>query len=226
MPAGEGVDLHYQPVGRRTLEEGDSLLLRVASAKAPYERIVEWIVPDTRGPNGRYIQEYERRQNPEKYKDAAWDAVRFRNPFAFPMTTGPAAVVAGGRFNGQRLSTWVNPGEETTLHVTKALSLRTRTTEQEEKGERQIVYVGGNDYRRCTVKGRLSITNHRKERVELVVRRRFSGKLLEADGEPACVLREEGVWSANERNELTWRFALEPGGEKQLTYRYQVLVDN
>ncbi|MHC4200665.1 MAG: hypothetical protein ACYSU0_11790, partial [Planctomycetota bacterium] len=90
VPTGEGVDLHYQPIGKRTLAEGESLAVGVAKARAPYERIVEWIVPDTRNADGRHIRDHERRQNPEKYRDAAWDAVRFRNPFAFPMTTAAA----------------------------------------------------------------------------------------------------------------------------------------
>lgn len=226
IPTGEGVDLHYQPIGRHTLTEGDSLALSIASGKAPYERIVEWIVPDTRRPNGRYIREHERRQNPEKYEDAAWDAVRFKSPLTFPMTTGPAMIVANGRFNGQRLSYWVNPGEETTLHITKALSLRTRSVEHEEKGRREIVYIGGDDYRLTTVKGVLTVSNHRKETVKLVIRRRFSGELLQADGSPRSVLREEGVYSVNPRNELTWSLSLESGQEKTLTYKYSVLVDN
>ena len=133
-PAGEGVDLHYQDIGPQTLDEGDSLALETASGKAAYQRIVEWIVPDTRRANGQIYPEYERQNDPEKYQDAVWDAVRFRNPLKFPMTTAPAMVVRDGRFNGQQLSCWVNSGEETTLHVTHALSIRTRSTETEVKG--------------------------------------------------------------------------------------------
>ncbi len=69
-PAGEGVDLHYQDIGPQTLDEGDSLALETASGKAAYQRIVEWIVPDTRRANGQFIQEYERQNDPEKYQDA------------------------------------------------------------------------------------------------------------------------------------------------------------
>lgn len=223
-PTGEGVDLHYQDVGKHTLGEGDSLALAVASGKAPYDRIVEWIVPDTRAANGRYIQEHQRNQNPEKYQDAAWDAVRFKNPLGFPMTTAAAMIVSKGRFNGQRLSYWVNAGEQTTLHVTKALSVRTRSVEQEEKGQREIVYVGGRTFRKVTVKGELRANNHRKETISLVIRRRFSGDLLTADGKPRCVLLEEGVYSVNKRNELVWAVKLKPGEEIKLAYRYDVLV--
>ena len=224
VPTGEGVDLHYQDVGRRTMDEGDSLALETARAEADYERIVEWIVPDTRTANGRHISENELRNNPDQYKDAAWDAVRFRNPLEFPMTTAPAMIVAAGRFNGQRLSYWVNPGEETSLHVTKALSVRTRSVEQEVKGTREDVSLYSHRYYRMTVEGELRANNHRKEPIELVIRRRFSGDLVSADREPKLTLLEEGVYSVNKRNQLTWNLTLQPGQDVKLLYRYKVLV--
>ena len=224
IPSGEGVDLHYQSIGKQTLDEGDSLSLETATGKANYERLVEWLVPDNRNANGRYAQEYERNQNPEKFQDAVWDAIQFRNPLDRPMTTAPAMIVAGNRFNGQRTSFWVNVGEETTLHVTKALSIRTRNIEHEQAGKREIVHVGGHQYRRATVVGELSANNHRNETIKLVIRRRFSGDLLAADQSPKSTLREEGVWSVNKRNQLTWTLKLKPGEEVKLGYKYTVLV--
>jgi hypothetical protein len=227
-PSGEGVDLHYQAIGKRKLAEGESLALTTARGKAAYERIVEWLVPDTRDADGAFVGR-RRGEDPDGYEDAAWDALRFKNPLDFPMTTAPAMVVANGRFNGQRLSTWVNAGEETILHVTKALSVRTRSIEQEEQrkngdDERQVVYIGGRRFRRTTVQGELAVSNHRKEAITLVVRRRFSGELLGSEGSPKLTLREEGVYSVNKRNELIWSFPLKSGEERKLTYRYSVLV--
>lgn len=224
-PSGEGPDIHYQPVGKRTMAEGDSIMLRIATAETNYERIVEWVVPDARRADGRHIQDHERRQNPDKYRDAVWDALRFKNPLPFPMTTAAAMIVGNGKFLGERTSFWVNKGEETTLHITKALSIRTRSSEQEEPDSREVVYIGGDDYHKTTVKGELMMNNHRKETIAMVIRRRFSGELLEATGNPKCVLREEGVWSANKRNKLTWSLTLKPGEERTLTYRYTVLVN-
>ncbi len=224
IPTGEGVDLHYQEIGRHTLAEGDSLAVDVALGKTPYETIVEWIVPDTRTAAGHYISDHDRERDPEKYDAAAWDAVRFKNPLPFPMTTGPAMIVCKGRFNGQRTSYWVNPGEESTLHITKALSIRTRSLEQEEAGKREELYVAGLRHWRTTVKGELWANNHRKETVTLVIRRRFSGDLLEADRSPKHTLLEEGVYSVNKRNELCWSIELKPGEEVKLAYRYTVLV--
>lgn len=223
LPTGDGVDVHYQDIGRQTLDEGDALSQETASGKAAYDRIVEWDVPDTRQANGHYIEEYERRGDPDKYEDNVWDAIRFRNPFNFPMTTAPAMIVADGKFNGQQMSYWVNPGEETTLHVTKALSVRTRNVEQESDGGRDIVY-NGVAYRKTVLDGTLEANNHRNETITLLIRRRFSGDLMSADKSPKASLLEEGAGYVNKRNELLWTLTLKPGEDVKLNYRYSLLV--
>src|SRR5207248_125570 len=43
-PEGEGVDLHFQPIGKRSLLQGEALSLGLGKANADYERIVEWTV--------------------------------------------------------------------------------------------------------------------------------------------------------------------------------------
>jgi hypothetical protein len=234
VPAGEGVDLHYQSIGKRTLTDGESLALKVADGKAAYQRIVEWLVQDTRDEYGSPAggRRGYRGEEPTTDDDVAWDALRFKNPLSFPMTTGPAMVVSGGRFNGQRTSYWTNAGEETVLRVEKALSVRTRAIEHEEprkadgSGGRDVVYIGRRQYRNTTVTGDLTANNHRKEDITLLIRRRFSGELVSADGDPKTVLREEGVYSVNKRNELVWQFTLKPGEEKKLAYKYTVLVSD
>jgi hypothetical protein len=223
-PFGEGPDIHYQPIGRRDLKAGDSLAFSVASASASYERIVEWVVPDTRDPDGRYLPEHRRNENPEDYQDSVWDALRFRNPLPFPMTTAAVMIVGDGQFHGQQMCYWTNKGETATVHVTKALSIRTRSVEHEVEGEREVVHPGGRRFQKTQVKGELTVSNHRDETVNLLIRRRFSGDLLEADGAPKCTLLEEGVWSVNKRNELSWTIDLKSGEEMTVTYKYQVLV--
>ena len=54
IPSGEGADLHYQSIGKRTLAEGEALALSVARGKADYTRVVEWLVPDNRNAYGQY----------------------------------------------------------------------------------------------------------------------------------------------------------------------------
>jgi hypothetical protein len=222
---GVGVDLHYQSIGSHSLGRNESMAIPVASGFAEYKRIIEWLVPDTRNAQGRHISQHERNQNPEKYQVDPWDALQFRNPLSIPMTTGPATIMRNGRFHGQTVSYWVSRGEKTTLRVTKALSIRTLAAENEKQGKRELIYIGGNDYQRVNVEGQLVISNHRNEVVEIMIRRQFSGELVKADNQPEQTLREEGVYSVNRRNELTWVLKLQPGQQRELKYEYTVLVD-
>ena len=226
VPEGSGVDLHYQPIGRHSLGLNAALSVSVAQGTTDYSRIVQWIVPDQRDAQGRRGHRYQRvRGLDASVPDGPWDALRFRNPLPMPMTTAPAMITSGNRFNGQTASYWVNRGEETTLPVTKSLSIRTIASENEKQGKREVVYIGGNDFQRVRVQGTLSIGNHRNEPIEIVIRRRFSGELSSADRQPKLVLREEGVYSVNRRNELTWNLKLAPGQQQDLSYEYTVLVD-
>ncbi len=218
-----GDDLHFESIGKRSLAPGDSLSLEVASARSGYQRVVEWVVPDPRDGRGRYLRDGSSQASDE---DQPWDALQFRNPFKFPMTTAPAMVTEGGRFRGQSLSQWVNPGQTTCLRITKALSIRAESSEVEEEQQRELVWVGGNDFRRTKVKGTLLLHNFRGKEVTLSIRSCFSGELLEADGSPEARLRTDGVTSVNPRRELQWTLKLAPGEEKTLAYRYAVLVDH
>ena len=115
------------------------------------------------------------------------------------MTTGPATVTAAGRFNGQRHQLLGQRRRGNSADVNKALSVRTRAIEHEQQKKdggdnRDLVWIGSRQFRRSTVEGELSVGNHRNEAINLVIRRRFSGELLSADGEPKSTLREEGVY--------------------------------
>jgi hypothetical protein len=223
IPTGEGVDLHYQSIGKRSLKDGDTLALTVGKGKADYERIVEWLIPDTRNEYGSHDGRGRGGDD-----DDAWDALKFKNPLAYPMTTGPALVTANGMFNGQRSTYWVNAGEETVLRVGKALSIRTRSLENEqlvkEGSSREFIWVGGRQFRKSIVEGEIAVSNHRNETVQMVIRRRFSGELTRADGSPNPSLREEGVFSINKRYELVWTIPMKAGEEQRIKYSDTVLV--
>ena len=96
-PAGEGVDLHYEPIGKHTLLREESLSLSIGKAKADYERVIEWTV-------GTSAVARKHSSDRQGVKDEMWDTLVFKNPFKFPMTTAPAMVVENGKFNGQRTS--------------------------------------------------------------------------------------------------------------------------
>jgi len=140
------------------------------------------------------------------------------------MTTAPATVVARGRFNGQSMVRYTSAGEEATVRVNKALSVRTRAVEVEGEAARDLVPWGGRTFRRVTVNGELTVNNHRNEKATLLLRRQFTGELVSAEGDPKKTLREEGVYSVNTRRELVWELPLKPAEERTLRYQYRVLV--
>ena len=212
-------DIHYESIGNRDMKAGDTLSLDVMESSADYERVVEWVVPDPRDERGRYRQGV----TPD---NEAWDAISFTNPFKAPMTTAATTIIEDGKFRGQSQTGWVSSGQETCVKITRALSIHTSSSETEEEGERKIVYIGGNDYRRTSVKGRLTVRNFRAEDAVVTIRCDFSGELLAADENPEKSLRLEGTTSVNPRRQLDWEITLPAGEEKELTYRYEVLVDH
>ena len=229
LPAGDepgatSQDLHFESLGKRTLELGDALSLDVASGDTAYERVVEWAIADKRDAYGNYL--HASRGEPAE-TSGAWDSVIFQNPLKFPMTTASATIREGGQFRGQSQSNWTNPGQRSCLHVTKALSLQTDHTEIEESGKRENeIWIGGRRYYRTTVRAEATARNFRSSPVTLLMKAQFSGALIEAEEKPGDTLRREGVFSVNPRHELEWKLTLKPGAEKKVVYRYTVLVSS
>jgi hypothetical protein len=222
--AGESSDIHYQFAGRRSLPLGAASSFTVAQGEARYERIVEWTIPDQRDSYGRLRSDaaYAHQHNPED--DGAWDAVRFRNPLPFPLTTAPIMVMDGDRFAGQRTVYWTNPNDRCTVPVTKALSIHVSHGEFEEAETRRSASRFNRNGNLVTVRGEVELYNHRAAPIEMVVRRPFSGDLIEADESPRVRLLTEGIRAFNPRHELTWTLPLQPGEKRTLTYRYDVFV--
>lgn len=95
---------------------------------------------------------------------------------------------------------------------------------------RATVVVNGRSYRIATVKATIDLTNHRKEKVRTVVRRRFSGELVRSEatlgeslpGSTIVLAREQS--GINRRQETSWNFVLAPGEKKTVLFYYQVLI--
>jgi hypothetical protein len=216
-----GDDMHFESIGPRILAAGDSLALEIAAGNTSYQRVVEWIIEDDRDEYGRYNY-----RNNEQKPDSSepWDAVKFANPLRFPMTTAPAVMVEGGKFRGQSVAKWVNPGQQVCLRITKALSVSTQYAEVEEEKQREGLEIGGRGYYRTKVKGSITIHNTRGKAALLNVRKQFSGEMIEATDKPRATLRTEGVRRINPRRDLEWDIEIPAGQEKVVTFRYSVLV--
>ncbi|MCL1920947.1 MAG: DUF4139 domain-containing protein [Kiritimatiellaeota bacterium] len=223
VPSEEATaDIHYRGIGKLTMGEGETLYLPLEQAKAPYERIVEWIIPDRRDIHGRI---HNRGQNPEDTHGTLWDTLAFSNPFKSPITTAPIEVTDGAKVLGQSTISWVNPGQQASVKITKALSVSGGFSEVEVDQKRPLVNWGGSTYRNPDVEGEFRVKNYRATPAKVTVRLQVSGEYLSAAAEPTGRrVLEAGVYAANKRQELTWTLTLAPGEEQTVTYRYSVLI--
>jgi hypothetical protein len=217
---GDGTDLRFTSIGKRSLKEGESLSLSVGREKATYEQVVEWTVASDE--SGSVAEE-------------TWDMLHFKNPFAFPMETAPAMVMEKNQFKSQRTCTKALPGEGSSLRFAKAQDLRTRGQEREDEPKKpaakdskdakpELVRIGLNEYRRATIDGTMTITNERREGSKFIVRRALKGKVLGTEGDPKLHAQEEGIRAVNPSQEIVWTFNLGAGESKTVRYRYQALI--
>lgn len=242
LPENAASDIHYRAAGPLTLAKGATLRLPLGTADAPVERFVEW------EPGWKY-DEYGRRQKDDlEEQRVPWDALRFRNPFDAPLTTGPAFVFdaskplladgepAADRPLGQTTLRWTNPGQEATLRVTKALSVATTFDETIPGRIEDYPTVPwdnmGTRFRRVEVETVLTAVNHRADPVTLVIRPTVVGEYQSASMPPDSVQTEgsrearngNGDRQPNPTQKLRWSVSLAPGETLSLTYRYTTLV--
>ena len=224
---GAGSDIHYREVGKVTLGKDETVTLPLGAKETKVERLVDWDLNDRRDFWGRLTG--------EEIKSELWDAVKVRNPFAFPLTTAPMEVVEEGRIVGQNPCAWTNPGDEAIVKVTKALSVK---GSYEERGDGKMLsskvsLLSANerfrfndyDYRKETVTATMKLTNFRKEPAKLRVKKTFSGELVKSEVEPT---KRHDPPPADARvnavHDLTWEFELKAGESREISFTYWLWV--
>lgn len=230
MSDGAGTDIHYRPIGKLSLKKGETVALPLGSKTTDYKRIVDWNIADRRDYWGRLS-----RNDDSAEGQVLWDSVKFNNPFEFPLTTGAIEIVEDGRIVGQAQCAWTNPGDETLVKITKALSVKGRCEEEGDgKGARSKIsslaaderfHYDDHDYRKETITAKIRVQNFRKEVASLNVKKVFSGELVESDLKPTKTrnlpVRDGRV---NVERELTWEFDLQPGETKEIKVVYWLWV--
>jgi hypothetical protein len=215
--AGDGRELYFTSIGKRSLKHGESLALSVAKANVAYERVVEWsVASDDAG----------------SIAEETWDVLHFKNPFAFPMATAPALVLDQDQFRSQRTCSQARIGEGSSLRFARSQEMRTRGHEQEDppkvaankEVKPELVRVGLHEYRRATIHGEMTVTNQRPQASKIIVRRALMGKVLDTDGDPKVQPREEGLRAVNPTNEVVWTVSLAAGEARTVRYSYQSLI--
>ena len=221
LAAGEGPDIHYNSIGKRSLGTGDTLSLTVGKGEADYRRVLECdLSPQMQNNYSALVRDWNGWQNYHNrlVTPEVFDVLKFQNPLSFPMTTAPAMVTEKSRFLGQSQSYWVNPQQVASIKITKVMNVAVTYSEKAEDVEPQVQRVFRNvSYIKRRLAGTIEIINRRNEDVILHLSGIFLGKPEQIEPAPAKQTPSVMDYYPNELNNLFWELTLKPGESKTIT---------
>jgi hypothetical protein len=215
-------DLFLYPVEKVHLKKGEVGYLPLFTESVPYKHIYQWKIPDYVTEEERYS--YDRRREEREREEEVWHCLRMENSTKVPWTTAPAEIVKEGLILGQDTLNYTPVKGETTLRITRAVSVKAEQLELETERERDAAQLYGHHYDLITVEGKLSVTNFQKKAITLEITKTLSGEIQSSQPEAEIEALARGLHRMNAVRKLAWTIELEPGEKKQLSYVYKVYV--
>jgi hypothetical protein len=74
------------------------------------------------------------------------------------------------------------------------------------------------------VRGELKIRNNIEKKITLEITKELTGEVIESAPKAGDVKTAKGLKQVNEKHILTWEIDLASGGEKNISYQYQVYI--
>jgi len=216
-------DLFLYPVEKVHLAKGEVGYFPLFSESVPYKHIYQWKIPDYVDEEDRYS--YRRRREQEREpEEEVWHCLRMENSGKVPWTTAPAEIVKEGFILGQDTLNYTPRQGETTLRITRAVSVKAEQLELETERKRDAARLYGHHYDLITVAGKLSVTNFQQKDITLEITKTLSGEVKSSQPEAKIEKLARGLRRMNGVMKLTWTIKLEPDEQKQLSYVYEVYV--
>ena len=216
-------DLFLYPVENVRLKKGQVGYLPLFTESVPYKHIYQWKIPDYVNEEERYS--YDRRREQEREPDEeVWHCLRLENTTKVPWTTAPAETVKEGLILGQDTLKYTPAQGETTLRITRAMSVKAEQLELETERKRDAAQLYGRHYDLITVEGKLSVTNFQPKAITLEITKTLSGEVKSSQPKVKIEKQARGLRQMNAVLKLTWTIQLKPGEQKQLGYTYEVYV--
>jgi hypothetical protein len=235
-------DLYVFSVKHVTLAKGERMVLPVAEVSVKYHD--RYVLEIPFAPPQEVFTNFDNNRQAELARLMAaakvQHVVRLSNPGPHPFTTAPALITSQGRLIAQSMMKYTPEGAHVDLDVTAAVDVLVKKQEKEVKRTPNAVRWDGDDYFKVDLKGTLTLSNRRKEPVEVEVVRHILGNADAADHqgriEKLNVLEDASFsgavhppwwgwyswpswWSHfNGVARISWKIAIEPGQEKTLTY--------
>lgn len=184
-------DLHIFTVKNVTLRKGQRMVVPVTEVTVPYQDVFVLELPFA--PPADAWSNFNTQQQAEIARllasPKAIHKLRLTNKSEHPFTTAPALIVRENRVLGQGLMTYTSTGGSTDLPITAAVDIRIKKSDGEIKRTPNATNWDGNSFARIDLTGTLSLTNFRKNPVQLEIVRHVLGNITEAsnDGKIAMV---------------------------------------
>ncbi|MBN1420240.1 MAG: hypothetical protein JXP34_15780 [Planctomycetes bacterium] len=237
-------DLFVFTIQRVTLKKGERMVLPVTEFTLTYRDVYTLDLPFSPPPD------FQRNINTEQARELARlfrapkavHKVRLENASRYPLTTAPALILEKGRVLAQGMMTYTSAGAATDLAITTAINIQVRKTESETKRTPHAEKWNSTDFARIDLEGKIALTSHLGEPVEIEVTRSVLGSGDSADRDGAIrhllVFDEDGTawdslppwwswysWPAgwhhlNGLSRITWKLTLEPGKTVNLGYAW------
>ncbi|HVL39661.1 MAG TPA: hypothetical protein VM328_09765 [Fimbriimonadaceae bacterium] len=220
MSGIQSEDLFFYTLPRLTLKKGERGYYVLFNFASDFEHLYEWSIPDD-------VQGDQYRPQQTERPAEVWHSLKFKNNSKQPLTTAAAITTKDGEILGQDILTYTSPGAETTLKITKALDVAAESLEEEVGRERRSLPYGGvgnYPFDEITLKGTISVRNHKSEAIKLRITKLLSGELVSADHDPMIVKMAKGLRAVNPRVRLVWTVDVPAGQKKDVIYQYKVLI--
>lgn len=247
--SGQAEDLYVFTLEAVSLAKGERLVLPVTEFELPYETVFTLDLPFA-PPAELRRQRHNSQQEAElarlMHGPKVMHVVRLTNTSRAPLTTAPALLLREGRILAQGLMTYTAPGAATDLEVTAAVDIPIRSADHETDRVPNVENWHGVTVDRINLEGRVSLTNHRGETVQVEVMRSVLGKIESAsrDGRITHLGHHEG-WTAggdwpswwygyswpwwwyrfNAVGRVAWDVTLEPDESVELAYTWHYYWD-
>jgi hypothetical protein len=214
-------DFFLYPVENVDLAKGETGYYPVLTASVPYKHIYQWDIPD-------YVNQQDRYQRPtdpsEEERPQVWHSIRLENSTALPWTTAPAMTLAQGQIVGQDTLTYTPVEGSATLKLTRAVEVAAEEQELEIERVPSPIRYYGYQYEMITIEGELRIENFKDKPIATEISKTFSGEFVSSTPDAHVQQLARGLKTMNPTTVLTWHLEVNPDEEKEITYRYTVLI--
>ena len=175
--SGKTEDLFVFNVQHVTLRKGERMVLPIAEFTLPYKDVFALELPFAPPPEvrGNFGNEQQRDLAKLFNTPKVIHKIRLTNQSKYPLTTAPALLVRDGRVLAQGMMTYTSSGANVDLTVTTAVDIQVRKIELESKRTPNALNHNGSSFSRIDLAGKLSLTSHRAQPVELEVTRYVLG---------------------------------------------------